>query len=93
MNTQTTISQDVNLIANLLTSFEQPKPSQKEREFQAQVIDRLMHRKYVPFTVARSMVEDFEGTVKWGYLFNNSPEMVAGQVWQRAKNGLPDTDI
>jgi hypothetical protein len=39
------------------------------------------------------MTEEFEGVVKWGFLFNNSPEMVAGQVWQRVMNGLDDIDF
>ena len=97
MNTQSSITQDMNELGAMLAAFEggvpTPVKSQKERIFEAQVIDRLMHRKYVPFKVAKSMIEEFAGTVKWGYLFHNSPEMVAGQVWQRVQHGIEDIDI
>jgi hypothetical protein len=73
-------------------------PSQEEKSrqlltYEAQVIDRIMHRKYVPFDIARSMVTEFAGTVKWGHLFGNSPEMIAAQIYDRARHGIEDIDF
>lgn len=104
MKTNTTsIESDMNDLQMLLMAFDGGVPreqvkqltnvQEREREFQARVIDRLMHIKCVPYKVSRTMIEEFEGTVKWGFLFNNSPEMVAGQVWQRMYNGIPDIDL
>jgi hypothetical protein len=100
---RTSIESDMNDLQMLLMAFdggvprERVKPltnvQEREKEFQARVIDRLMHIKCVPYKVSRSMTEEFEGVVKWGFLFNNSPEMVAGQVWQRVMNGLEDVDF
>ena len=100
---RTSIESDMNELQMLLMAFDAGVPRERvkpltnvqDREiaFQAQVIDRLMHLKCVPYKVSRSIVEEFEGTVKWGFLFNNSPEMVAGQVWQRTMNGLEDVDF
>ena len=94
MNTPT-IQQDINAVTAFLAQFDEgePKKPQKETDFEARVIDRLMHRKFIPYTVAREIVNSYLGTVKWGYLFNNTPEMVAGQVWQRMYNGIEDVDI
>ena len=93
----TSITQDMNELGAILAAFEGGVPtqvkSQQQSIFEAQVIDRLMHRKFVPFKVAKSMVEEFAGTVKWAYLFNNSPEMCAGQIWQRVQNGIEDIDF
>ena len=93
----TSITQDINELGAMLAAFEggipTPVKSQQQSVFEAQVIDRLMHRKFVPFKVAKSMIEEFAGTVKWAHLFNNSPEMCAGQIWQRVQNGIEDIDI
>lgn len=65
---------------------------ERERAYQAAVIDRLMHLKYIPFLTSRGLIEEFQGVVKWCFLFNNSPEMCAGQIWQRVMSCQDDIE-
>lgn len=61
-----------------------------QKTYEAQVLDRLMHNKCLPFTVAREMVNSFKGTINWSRMFGNSPEVCASFVYQKATCDMND---
>ena len=100
MNTQKTPQQqnalDPSILMEAIGSAFRPSAQPKSQSlsiFEAQVIDRLMHRKYIPFDIARNMVNEFAGLCKWGHSFGNSADMIAGQIYDRARNGIDDIDF
>ena len=57
-------------------------------QYREQVKEAMKQNKLVPEMAARSIVNEYEQDVKWGFLFRNSPRMAMGIIWAKMLKGV-----